>query len=147
MRSKDPAGLRPSSGRVMILFAALAAIACSSPRVDMKDPESFSKSIATLQESLSPEEAKRLEEATIVVMADTVKPPVPLLRVKPEQWQQIRARLDGKTPRQIIAMADEIRARDAQAGDGAIRDDPSPPPEPAPAGAAGGAAPPAAAGS
>jgi hypothetical protein len=99
------------------LFAAAAAVAmaCNSPRIEMKDPESFAKSVAALQESLSEDEAKRLEEATIVVMADTVRPPVPLLKVKPEQWDQIRARLDGKTPRQIIAMADAIRARDAAA--------------------------------
>ena len=50
-----------------------------------------------------------------MVIADTVKPPPPLLKMKPEQWAAIRERLDGKTPSQIIALADEIRSRDAAA--------------------------------
>jgi len=110
----------PFPGRLLLrLLCAATVLACNSPRVEMKDPESFAKTVEKLKESLSEEEAKRLQEATIVVMADTVKPPVPLMKVKPEQWEQIHARLEGKTPRQIIALADEIRARDAAAGAGA----------------------------
>ncbi|MEY4950977.1 MAG: hypothetical protein RL698_3188 [Pseudomonadota bacterium] len=98
------------------LSVAILVAACSrSPRLDMKDPESFSKSAEAIREALSEEQIARLQEATAVVIADTVKPPPPLLKMKPEQWAAIRERLDGKTPSQIIALADEIRSRDAAA--------------------------------
>ncbi|MFM7132743.1 MAG: hypothetical protein ACKO0W_00330 [Planctomycetota bacterium] len=116
---------RRSGGRGILVALALAAAvaaglaatsAFKSPKVEIKDPQSFAKTIAALKESLSDQELEELQASTLVVVHDTLKQPVPLMKVTPEQWAQVRARIDGKTPRQIRAMADEIRARAAAPG-------------------------------
>ena len=107
---------------VFIGFLALSG--CSGPmdtRIDASTPEAYQKSLQAIRAKLQPDELKKFEDAlTVVAFNDLIPKDSGLLGMlaaasNPEKLQgQMLAVVNGKTPREIIASAANIRKSRAE---------------------------------
>jgi hypothetical protein len=103
--------------RASIAYAALllALLAGCSPRIDPSSPESTTKSIEEIQNSLSEEKRKEFTDALAVVLPHALGGGYQAVGDSPEGRARVRAALAGKTADDIIADATQIKQEAAAA--------------------------------
>jgi hypothetical protein len=97
----------------LLLFAAvsLTLAGCGgAPKLDASSDDSLKDSIASAKDSLSPEEREEFEDALKIIAFSDVDNLFELAADPESIQRQLKDKVDGKTPHEIIAEAKAIKA-------------------------------------
>lgn len=97
------------------LLLSLLLTACT-PKIDPSTPETTQASIEKIQNRLSEEEREQFSTALGIVIATAMGGGYKDVGDTPEVRKRVRAALDGKSAKDIIAEADRIKQQAAASG-------------------------------